>query len=371
MRIGIVELYYGESGKKGFYNNQELGVAKAFKAKGYEIIVFYPQNDIDNIIEEFVEDRIKIVYVPATTIGNHSKYDWNILKNYNVDIVQIGSDNQMYAPSLIRFCDKNDIPLYNYIGTTKSDTNCIIKSCIMRFLFLRNVVYYRKHKCFAKTTFVKKELEKYGIKNVEVANVGLDTTIIPNVMDDRHSIRSKLSIPNNTKVLLYVGRMEEYKRPLEAIQLLTKLPDRFLLIMVGTGTLDLQVDKIINNSNLGKRVRRIKKMSNNEIHQYYKAADYFLNFNRKEIFGMSILEAMYQGCSVIAFHAPGPDEIISRNTDGFLVSTIDEMRDIITENKKIGKERARERVLEFFMWEKTVEKFDSWIKNSIGAAHIK
>ena len=42
MRIGIVELYYGESGKKGFYNNQELGVAKAFKAKGYEIIVFYP-----------------------------------------------------------------------------------------------------------------------------------------------------------------------------------------------------------------------------------------------------------------------------------------------------------------------------------------
>ena len=83
MRIGIVELYYGESGKKGFYNNQELGIAKAFKMKGYEIIVFYPQNDIDNIIEELVEDRIKIVYVPATTIGNHSKYDWNILKKYN------------------------------------------------------------------------------------------------------------------------------------------------------------------------------------------------------------------------------------------------------------------------------------------------
>ena len=370
MRIGIVELYYGESGKKGFYNNQELGVAKAFKAKGYEIIVFYPQNDRDNIIEELVEDRIKIVYVPATTIGNHSKYDWNILKKYSVDIVQIGSDNQMFAPCLIRFCDKNKIPLYNYIGTIKSDTNSVIKAFIMKLLFLRNSFAYRNHKCFAKTTFVKKELEKYGIKNVEVANVGLDTTIIPNVMDDGHSIRSKLSIPNNVNVILFVGRMEEYKSPFEAIKLLSRLPDSFLLIMIGTGSLDSKVDNIINNSNLENRIIRIKKISNNDIHQYYKVADYFINFNKKEIFGMSILEAMYQGCSVIAFHAPGPDEIITNNTDGFLVSTIDEMRDIITENNKIGKEMARERVLESFEWEKTVEKFDSWIKDSIGT-HIK
>lgn len=363
MRIGIVELYYGESGKKGFYNNQELGVAKAFKAKGYEIIVFYPQNDIDNIIEELVEDRIKIVYVPATTIGNHSKYDWNILKKYYVDIVQIGSDNQMFAPCLIRFCDKNKIPLYNYIGTIKSDTNSVIKAFIMKLLFLRNSFAYRNHKCFAKTTFVKKELEKYGIKNVEVANVGLDTTIIPSVMDDGHSIRSKLSIPNNVNVILFVGRMEEYKSPFEAIKLLSRLPDSFLLIMIGTGSLDSKVDNIINNSNLENRIIRKKKISNNDIHQYYKVADYFINFNKKEIFGMSILEAMYQGCSVIAFHAPGPDEIISNNIDGFLVNTIDEMRSIIVEEKKVEKKVARQKVVELFTWDCAVDLFNSWIES--------
>lgn len=362
MRIGIVELYCGESGKKGFYNNQELGIARAYKKKGYDVIIFYPQNINDSILEDVVEDSIRILYIPSIIIGNHSKYDWNILKQYSVDLIQIGSDNQLFAPGLIRFCDNNNILLYNYIGTVTSDTNSIVKSYLMRFLFFRNIAVYRKHKCFAKTIFVKKKLEQYGIKDVLVAHVGLDTSIIPNVTADEHSIRREFSIPDNTKVLLYVGRMEEYKRPFEALHLLTTLPEHYMLIMIGTGSLDSQVDYLINESNIRRRVIRIKRIPNGEIHQYYKIADYFINFNTKEVFGMSILEAMYQGCTVIAFHAPGPDEIITDNIDGFLVNTIDEMRSIILADRNIVKEIVRQKVLEHFIWDETVDRFDSWIK---------
>lgn len=362
MRIGIVELYCGESGKKGFYNNQELGIARAYKKKGYDVILFYPQNTNDSILEDVVEDSIRILYIPSIIIGNHSKYDWNILKQYSVDLIQIGSDNQIFAPGLIRFCDNNNILLYNYIGTVTSDTNSIIKSYLMKLLFFRNIAVYRKHKCFAKTIFVKNKLEQYGIKDVLVAHVGLDTSIIPNVTVDEYSIRREFSIPDNTKILLYVGRMEEYKRPFEALHLLTTLPEHYMLIMIGTGSLDSQVDYLINESNIRGRVIRIKRISNGEIHQYYKIANYFINFNTKEIFGMSILEAMYQGCTVIAFHAPGPDEIITDNIDGFLVNTIDEMRNIILADRNIVKEIVMKKVLEHFIWDKTVDRFDSWIK---------
>ena len=34
-KFGIVELYCGNSGKRGFYNNQEIGLSKAMKKKGY------------------------------------------------------------------------------------------------------------------------------------------------------------------------------------------------------------------------------------------------------------------------------------------------------------------------------------------------
>ena len=362
MRIGIVELYFGKSGKIGFYNNQEIGIARAMKKRGYDSVIFYPQNSTDTIEEEKVEDNIKIVYVPARIIGNHSRYDWSILVKYKVDVVQIGSDNQIFAPELIRFCEKNDIKLYNYIGTTKSDTDSAIKSLVMRMLYRRNVAVLKKHKCFVKTITVKKELEKHGIKGITVAPVGLDTSIIPDIQEDKDIIRQRLLIPRCAKVILFVGRIDPYKRPFEAVKLLNDLPD-YYMIMIGTGSLDVQIDEFIIQQGLSNRIRRIKKLPNAEIHQYYKAADYFLNFNEKEIFGMSILEAMYQDCNVIAFQAPGPREIITDQENGFLVNTINEMKRILVDEKTVSKGAAQQSVLEKFTWDKTVEQFDSWIKS--------
>lgn len=362
MRIGIVELYFGKSGKKGFYNNQEIGIARAMKKRGYDSVIFYPQNDTDTIEEEIVEDNIRIVYVPARIIGNHSRYDWNVLVKYKVDVVQIGSDNQIFAPELIRFCEKNNIKLYNYIGTTKSDTDSAIKSLVMRTLYWRNVAVFRKQKCFVKTVTVKKELEKYGIKGIRVAPVGLDTSIIPDIQEDKDIIQQRLLIPHDAKVVLFVGRIDPYKRPLEAVKLLNDLPDCYYMIMIGTGSLDAQIDQFIIQNGLSNRIRRIKRIPNTEIHQYYKAADYFLNFNEKEIFGMSILEAMYQDCNVIAFQAPGPKEIITDQENGFLVNTINEMKNILVDEKTVPKGAAKQAVLGMFTWDKTVEQFDSWIK---------
>ena len=56
----------------------------------------------------------------------------------------------------------------------------------------------------------------------------------------------------------------------------------------------------------------IAALPNEQVQPYYHAADAFLNFNDHEIFGMSILEALYAGCPVIARHAPGPDPALQR-----------------------------------------------------------
>ena len=40
MKFGIVDTYCGASGQKGFYNSQELGLARAMKPLGYEPVVF-------------------------------------------------------------------------------------------------------------------------------------------------------------------------------------------------------------------------------------------------------------------------------------------------------------------------------------------
>ena len=98
MRFAITVLYCGASGQKGFYNSQELGLARAMKLLGYEPVVFYPDKDLKQPQEETTSDGIPVVRVPAKSLGVHGWYDWNILLKYGVKAVQIGSDNQLFAP---------------------------------------------------------------------------------------------------------------------------------------------------------------------------------------------------------------------------------------------------------------------------------
>ena len=362
MRLGIVELYCGKSGKKGYYNNQEIGLARAMKKRGYDSVIFYPSADESGCREEVVEDQITIVYVSAKAIGNHARYDWNILLKYHIDVVQVGSDNQIFAPNLIRFCDINGIKLYNFIGTVQSDTDNHLKKQIMRILFSRNVRMLKNHKCFVKTQKVYDELTALGIQNATIAPVGLDLSIIPQVTEPSEELRKRLDLPADKQILLFVGRLDSYKRPMEALEMFAGLPDSNYMVMIGNGELDGQADAYIEKNGLTDRVRRIKKIPNAQIHTFYKAADYYLNFNEKEIFGLSVLEAMYQDCTVIAVGAPGPKEMIRNGENGFLVASAQEMKDLLAQKVALEPGAARESVVSRFVWDKTAEKFDTWIR---------
>lgn len=360
-KFGIVELYCGNSGKRGFYNNQEIGLSKAMKKKGYLCYIFYPDKESNEFIEEVVEDDITIVRCPAKSIGVHAKYDWKVLKKYEIDFAQIGSDNQLFAPDVIRYCDENSIRVYSYIGTISTDSKNSIKKAVMKKLFKRNVFEYQKHMNYVKTETVKKQLNDYGVQNVELAYVGLDIDIIPQINDEKNEIKNKMNLPVEKKILLFVGRVDKYKHPERFIELLSRLSDDFYGIIIGDGDYSKKIQKMINDKCLTKKIKWIRKIPNNEIHKYYYCAHCFLNFNEKEIFGMSVLEAMYQGCSVVAFHAPGPDTIIENGISGYLVNDLEEMEKCINLCDSLNPEKIKNRVVNSFLWDKTADKINLWL----------
>ena len=45
MNWAIVELYCGESGKLGYYNSQELGLARALALKNINVTIVYPDRE--------------------------------------------------------------------------------------------------------------------------------------------------------------------------------------------------------------------------------------------------------------------------------------------------------------------------------------
>lgn len=362
MKLGIVRLYMGESGKIGYYNIQELGLAKALFKKGIETDIFFlNKSENKEVIIHNISNGIRIIYIPALKLGNHGIINPKFILEYKLDIVHLLSDNQLMVPTFIKFCNKNNIPIYNYIGTIYSDTNNRIKKAIMNFLVKRNIKCFKESITIAKTVEVKKVLESKGIEKVELIPVGLDLDLIPEITQSKEQLRQQLRLPINKKILIFVGRLEQYKNPIKALEILIELnrkSDDYYLVIIGEGSLEEKIVKKIEKYNLNN-IQMIKKMENKNIHKYYKACDIYLNFNNKEIFGMSILEAMYQECIVIAVEAPGPKFIIDNNKDGIVIKDfnyntwIKKIQNVSKDNKIIFS--SRNKILNFFNWNIIVE----------------
>ena len=133
------------------------------------------------------------------------------------------------------------------------------------------------------------------------------------------------------------------------------LSNDYYLVMIGEGSMREEIDSLINLHHLENRILRIDQVSNTLIHEYYMVSDYYINFNRNEIFGMAILEAMYNGCTVVAYHAPGPDFIIKNEIVGYLVDDILEMKMIVNTKKILSRELIRQYIQENFTWDNTVK----------------
>ena len=126
-------------------------------------------------------------------------------------------------------------------------------------------------------------------------------------------------------------------------------------IMVGTGELKTAVENKLVELNLTDSVRMIERIPNSEIWGLYRLADSFVNLNQQEIFGMAILEAMYYGCKVVAWNAPGPNLIIESGKSGWLADSNGGVIEGILDEADVGVE-SHNRVLCDFTWEISARK---------------
>ena len=230
----------------------------------------------------------------------------------------------------------------------------------MNLLVYGNLLSYKKSRVLVKNDYIGQQLRDRGVRDVTVAPVGLDLSIIPNIREDKLTIKNKYGIPKDKKIIMCVSRLEISKQPLDLFKLIPLLKDEYFIIFIGTGQLKNEFLKTKNKNDLNDKFCYIESISNTEIHKFYKISDYFVNFNENEIFGMAILEAMYQGSTVIAKSAPGPNCTINNGTSGFIVNSIEEMAYTINSNKKINSIDAYRHVINNFTWDGVAQSISNY-----------
>ena len=395
MNITFLKLYITDELNSSFYNSQEIGLAKA-------VTRVHPEHRVNIVLlsrseskVEQITDKVKLHVVKAGGIGHHGMLDGaalvgnsdaggvatglDILKALNTDLLHLLADNMLYAPNVIRYCRQNGIKYHLYIGTLFTDSNKWYRKALDRLMMARNIAEYKKSSVYVKTPFVQEQCKELGIE-ARLAPVGLNPEDVELSERSVDEIKAQYGIPADKKVLLFVGKLEEYKHPLDAIDVMRGLDDH--LVIVGQGPLEEAIRQRIKEYGFDDIVTIIPRVPNTEMKHLYKACDYYVNFNPDEIYGMSILEAMAHRCLVFAIHAPGPDFLIENGVTGFLCDSVEEMTLKICrceaedeaackltakvdglsggEKSEVILEAARQQIVDGFIWDKLVERFEDF-----------
>lgn len=351
----------GQFGDRKFYNAQEIGLAKALDRLCEEVKVYRLVDANCESSGEWLEGcrNTFIQFIPSKRVGSNGLPDITILDR-TLDALVFFSDMQFSVPAVYRWARRNGVKLIPYIGVIESHSTNSLKRSIMDLLFSRNLAVYKKHHCAVKTPAVQAGLEKLGVSAITVTPVGLDLSVLKtDFMDaDELALKQKYAYCADDKVILFIGRLTEEKQPLRMIELFEQLYHRnrsYKLLIVGNGELCQTVTEDVEKRELTSVVQIIERISNKDIWELYRFADCFVNLNQQEIFGMAILEAMYYGCKVVAWKAPGPSFIIEDGISGCLADSDEGILTAITE-KSIMPEASQRRILDNFTWDKTAQK---------------
>lgn len=314
MKLGVLVTIISGFGKKGFYQNQEIGLGKALNKLGHEVVVYkcVSQKSASNDVQ--VNKQLRVKYIPIHAIGVHGYFPVNLLE-HDMDGLLMFADNQIFLPHIYRFCEKEHICFVPYIGIAHSAQRNF-KSRLMDGIYaIGTRRIYKKIPVLVKTESVKEEMVAQKVTNCTVAPVGLDDSVLKTDYrsSDRRALRKKYGYQDSDVIISFVGRMKPEKRPLDLIDLFDSVKGKkqFKLLMVGEGYQREAVAEKVKAKGLESYVTIIERVPYEHMWEIHYIADYFINLCSREIFGMALLEAVFYGTSVAATKAAGPDAILT------------------------------------------------------------
>lgn len=104
--------------------------------------------------------------------------------------------------------------------------------------------------------------------------------------------------------LIYVGRLEPYKRVDLAITALAHLPQEYRLFVIGRGPAGEQLKKCAQEAEVQDRVRFLENVSDPDLYRWYRTARVLVMMSEAESFPMTSIEALAGGCRVVCNSFP-------------------------------------------------------------------
>lgn len=295
-----------------------LNLIKGLRKKGYEISVI-TNKKCDYILRQEVEQYVD-EYFDLTTFlkeKDWASFIYHIIKSRKIDCVFI--TNSLYGYYVLPWlkCQFKDVPFVDYIhaenwtlrnGGFPKDSNSVAH-------YLDATYTCTKHLKNTMYTVMNR-----NVKNVKPIYIGTDANFYdPSIeYEGEKELKEKYK---DKKVILFIGRLVHYKRPLFAVELMKSiLRDRkdIRLIMVGDGAAFDDVKQKINEENLEEYIHLYGMQDSDNVRKFYKISDLTLICSLREGLTLTTYESLSMGVPVVSSDIGGQKEIIEKDC-GYLI----------------------------------------------------
>jgi len=189
----------------------------------------------------------------------------------------------------------------------------------------------------APTEKIKAELIDYGVKvPIYTLPTGIDVKNFQRGL--KYSIREKHSIPQNDKIVLFVGRVSKEKNILFLINAffeLHKRIDNTTLVIVGDGPEKQEIIHKVSHLGIRNKVIFTGYIARDDIIEYYRQSDLFAFASVTETQGLVVLEALAAGLPVVAVAKEGIADVLIEGKgcllldEPFIAPFVDKMEKIL------------------------------------------
>lgn len=321
-------------------------LAMALKAKGAGLTIILPveveHEGLDIISTNFETHAVKSLLSPYLTQRAYSRLltGSSEMELYGYDLFE---EVDMYAEKCLEIASKLDFdvihahdwmtyragilikertgkPLVIHVHATEFDRGCGLG--VNERIFGIEKESFQKADCVVAVSNYTKEkiLKNYGIESGKIR-------VIHNAIDCHGYGKNGDLRKNNSKVVLYFGRMTMQKGPDYFLKAAKKVIDSrkdVTFIMAGTGDMLTKMIEMACELSISNRVLFTGYLSEDEAKRIYGMADIYIMPSVSEPFGVTALEAAASGVPVIISKSSGVSEVV-RNCMTVDFWDIDEM----------------------------------------------
>ncbi len=238
-----------------------------------------------------------------------------IIKDWNPDIINI---HGLFGEGLIGIWIKNKYhkPVLSTIHGEEMTKYAQKKiSRILIKYALRNADAIN-----SQSSFLKNIVINLDIKNKKFYLIPMGANIAKFKPRNVSSVRKLLGLPNDKKIILFVGHLIVRKSPeylIKSIKHITKRRDDILCCLVGEGPMKNDLTKLISDLGVDRYVKLLGPKANKEVALYLNACDVLVLPSLNEGLPVILCEALACGKPVVASKVAAIPELINEDV-GYL-----------------------------------------------------